>query len=82
MLHNFVLSKEGLDDEDVIDRAELQQIMEEEAENQRRLFAAASHLMDEEDRQANDRRRREVLKEIEVLQGLGQKTVYQNINDI
>lgn len=28
----------------------------------------------------NDRRRREVLKEIEVLQGLGQKTVYQNIN--
>ena len=54
MLHNFVLSEEGLDDEDVIDRAELQQIMEEEAENQRRLFAAASHLMDEEDHQAND----------------------------
>lgn len=54
MLHNFVLSEEGLDDEDVIDRAELQQIMEKEAENQRRLFAAASDLMDEEDHQAND----------------------------
>ena len=82
LLHNFVLSEKGLDDEDVIDWAELQQIMEEETENQCWLFTAASDLMDEEDHQANDRQWREVLKEIEILQGLGQKTVYQNINDI
>lgn len=79
MLHNFILEHEGLEalaDDDVFSQAELQEILREEQRRQREMEDEASALLTPEERRGPDRRRKEVQREVEVVIGWGQATIY------
>ncbi|KAE8538300.1 hypothetical protein D1P53_005642 [Cryptococcus gattii VGV] len=79
MLHNFILEHEGLEalaDEDIFSQAELQEILREEQRRQREMADEASALLTPEERRGPDRRRKEVQREVEVVNGWGQATIY------
>ncbi|KAL0250405.1 hypothetical protein I308_102578 [Cryptococcus tetragattii IND107] len=78
MLHNFILehdSHEELAGEDVFSQAELQGILREEQRRQREMEDEASALLTPEERRGLNRRRKEVQREAEVVNGWGQATM-------
>lgn len=65
----------------VFSQAELEGILEEEQRRQRKMSDEADALLIPEERQGSDRRRKEVQREVEVVKGWGQATIYVIYNE-
>lgn len=65
----------------VFSQAELEEILEEEQRRQRKMSDEADALLIPEERQGSDRRRKEVQREVEVVKGWGQATIYVIYNE-
>lgn len=83
MLHNYILEHDGpeeLADGDFLSQAELQKILRKEQRGrQRKTHDEADASLTPETCQDSDRRRKEVQREVKVVKGWGQTTIYGDL---